>query len=556
MPENVAILVIHGIGQQSPYETIDQFTQGLVDSFQAGNVTCSLEPRLAICHDPLREQKQWVQASCRLTFLSGGDNTPVQAPFQSGSGSSIEGVSLYEYYWAPITQDKITYRGSLLFLIRAGLTPFKYLAANVTVLSAVGNKRRIPIVILKELWRQLSLFLPLLALFASLLAFVSAYPPTRLLDVYRATDGASFLLVAILAVRYLYLWTTARALLGSLRGKGTWQASGVWRLCLLAALTGHIVLWPVWISGLLGIFACCGRWLGHKLTLLPMILGHWANPVHRLQLQTRLPHGQGLKAWLNALFFLKSGFSHYQYLSLAGCMLAAYVVRFILVDYVGDIAVYVNTDEFSSSFSARSQILDGCTHALSQILRERKDPADPESSYLYDRVLIAAHSLGSVIAYDTLNELLDRARSAAAGDLQPEDLDKLRGMITFGCPLNKIFYFFREQIPPVEALRRQLLDVLHSFRVVASLRTYGFANSQPMSTNPDPNWSSAEQYLESGFRWINAYALMDPISGLLSFYDLQSPQNQKLFHYLKPGLAHLEYWTDPNFYEFFRGRLL
>jgi hypothetical protein len=401
MPENVAILVIHGIGQQRPYETIDQFTQGLVDSFQSGNMKCGLEPRLAICHDPLREQDQWVQAFCRVTFPSPDGVAPVQAPFQSGSGSSIEGVSLYEYYWAPITQDKITYWGSLLFLIRAGLTPFKYLAANATVLSAVGNKKRIPIVILKELWRQASLFLPLLALFAAVLAFVSANPPTKLLEIYRQTDGVSFLLIAILAVRYLYLWTTARALLGSLKGKGTWQTSGLWRLCLLAALIGHIVLWPVLISGLLGTIASCGRWLGRHLRLLPMILGHWTNTVHKLQIQTRLPHGQGLKAWLNALFFLKSSFSHYQYLSLAGCVLAAYVVRFILVDYVGDIAVYVNTDEFSSSFSARSQILDGCSQTLSQILRERTDPANPASPYVYDRVLIAAHSLGSVIAYDT-----------------------------------------------------------------------------------------------------------------------------------------------------------
>src|SRR6202012_1250526 len=114
----------------------------------------------------------------------------------------------------------------------------------------------------------------------------------------------------------------------------------------------------------------------------------------------------------------------------------------------------------------------------------------------------AGHSLGSVIAYDTLNELLDRARSSnpTSHPVDPGDLDKLRGLITFGCPLNKIFYFSREQLPPAQALRRQLLDVLHGFRVVDALKAYGSGhNDGPMSVNPDPRWVAAEKALASGF---------------------------------------------------------
>ena len=73
---------------------------------------------------------------------------------------------------------------------------------------------------------------------------------------------------------------------------------------------------------------------------------------------------------------------------------------------------------------------------------------------------------------------------------------------------------------------------------------------------PDPRWAITEQQLNLHFRWINAYALADPVSGRLSFYDLQSTGNQKLFWYWKFGLAHLNYWTDQNFYQFFRQRLL
>ena len=136
--------------------------------------------------------------------------------------------------------------------MKSGLTPFKYLAANVTVLAAIGRKKRLPIIILKEIWRQCALFLPLLALMASLLAFIAAVPPTRLLDICDLVAPGSLLLVAILAIRYLYLWTVARALAGSLKGKGTWQTSAA-----LASLSGssffaaNILLSPFLIYPLL-----------------------------------------------------------------------------------------------------------------------------------------------------------------------------------------------------------------------------------------------------------------------------------------------------------------
>ena len=95
MPEHVAILVIHGIGQQAPYETLDQFTQGLIDSFQATGVKCAVQPQLDICKDPVREQSQWVRASCHIEC-----DMPVTA---RSDKASIKQVSLFEYYWAPIT---------------------------------------------------------------------------------------------------------------------------------------------------------------------------------------------------------------------------------------------------------------------------------------------------------------------------------------------------------------------------------------------------------------------------------------------------------------------
>jgi hypothetical protein len=46
MPESVALLVIHGIGQQAPYEILDQFARKLINCCQASNVKWTLQPLL------------------------------------------------------------------------------------------------------------------------------------------------------------------------------------------------------------------------------------------------------------------------------------------------------------------------------------------------------------------------------------------------------------------------------------------------------------------------------------------------------------------------------
>jgi len=223
----------------------------------------------------------------------------------------------------------------------------------------------------------------------------------------------------------------------------------------------------------------------------------------------------------------------------------------------------VNTDQLSKNFAARSQILDESTAALTGIL---KMPSDP-SSRPFDRVLVAGHSLGVIVAYDTINEMLNHARAAKqSSNLQPTDLIRLRGLVTFGSPLNKIFYFFRQQVDARLALRRQTIDLLHGLRIRDVLK--GRAGNPRFEVNHDPRWTAAEHSLECGFLWINAYAFFNPISGKLGFYDLgdqlsrnpSSPANtdvnQMRFHYGRPFLAHLQYWEDPKFYEFIRDRLL
>jgi hypothetical protein len=317
----------------------------------------------------------------------------------------------------------------------------------------------------------------------------------------------------------------------------------------------------LWISPVLCGIANAGTWLAHLhgFRFLPTVFGHWSGQLRELARVTQCSFAcDGWRAFINDVLFLKPSFRNYKYLSLVLFFVLAYIARGILVNYVGDLAVYLNTSELAKNFEARSQILDECTGALSEIVRLK----DAAGNYVYDRVLVAGHSLGSVIAYDSITELLNRCRAGSPAnpkDVQPEDLNKLRGMVTFGCPLNKVFYFFREKMDPKQALRRQILDLLHGFRLVAPVCSYPPGpNGGPMRQNTDPRWAQAEALLNNGFRWINAWSPMDPVSGKLLFFDLQGGQNQKRFWFgpLSFGRAHILYWTDPDFYKFVRERLL
>lgn len=550
--KRIAFLVIHGIGQQRPYQTLDQFGRGLLKSFEGDDRTpWKIFPQLNICKDPNHAQEDWVRASCRLT-------PDRSVPFISDmhkKGDTIEDISLFEYYWAPITQDKITYSGSLIFLIKAGLQPFLYMAANINAIGKTDPGRLMKVV-LREFIRQALLFLPLILLLAAGLAWLNALNISELWKTFKSPAPTVIFTAILIFIRYLYTYTTANALWQSLTTKSGWQRSIFWRLPLFLLVLFNVFLWPVFISPVLNSIARFGSWIGTFGRWLPDHLGHWSNGLRTIAMHTAIPSADPV--WHNALYsfvFLDPSFAQY-FPTILWFVLAAFV-RSILINYVGDVAVYVNASELAKNFAARAQILDECTAALNGLLKQVIDSKNPDSARAYDQVYVAAHSLGSVIAYDTINLLLDRARTADPNPNQvhASDLQRLRGMVTFGSPLNKIYYFFREQTDPRAALRSQTLDLLNGFRVLPGLMQSIDTDMkfQPV-TNQD--WLDAEHYLDRGFRWINAYSIEDPISGRLIFFDLEDVQNQQEYNLYPPLLAHLSYWKDASFYSFIRERLL
>lgn len=199
-------------------------------------------------------------------------------------------------------------------------------------------------------------------------------------------------------------------------------------------------------------------------------------------------------------------------------------LRPMIVGYIGDVAIYTTTDTKSRFFELRRKILKESQALVESLLSDDS----------YDRVIIAGHSLGSVIAYDTLNRL---NLAANLPDARHPALEKVGGLITFGSPLDKIAFFFREHAKKGEYVRRQIIQQLHSFKA----RQLSFEpNSIEMGCKIKPKLD--------GIPWVNYFDMNDPVSGHLDFYIMGDNDNVELRMDEKWGVAHTTYWGHQRMY--------
>lgn len=195
----------------------------------------------------------------------------------------------------------------------------------------------------------------------------------------------------------------------------------------------------------------------------------------------------------------------------------------MVVDYLGDVAIYTSSDRKSKFYETRSKVLGGAVDKLTALMRQD-----------YDKVLIVGHALGSVIAYDALNQV-----NLAMNDdeLLATQGRKLFELITIGSPLDKVKFFFREHVPRNEYVKRLILNSLNGFRrrdVVSVQR------------GTEPELSSTLQNHLQHLTWTNYYDLKDPIGGHLDFYE--GVQNLRVDNGQEWGFAHLGYWENPAIY--------
>ncbi|PTA66415.1 hypothetical protein C8263_18025 [Deinococcus arcticus] len=164
-----------------------------------------------------------------------------------------------------------------------------------------------------------------------------------------------------------------------------------------------------------------------------------------------------------------------------GLLLASPLNGF-LAEYFGDVAYWGTYDENDTKYEKRRAVLELCTETLEVIVQDPK----------CERVVIAAHSLGSRVTYESLlymnyRRLQDNGNDETAA---ADELAKIKHLITYGSPIDKMHYFTESR----SGFSR------HYERTYNKLT--GDASKLPFKKNGVPN-----------ILWVNFHTAGDAISG-------------------------------------------
>jgi len=102
----VAVLVCHGMGQQVRYETISSVAQAIrTQAASDGGAVSDVEVHLSKLHDSFlaRAEIKWTDAD-----------------------SHDHAAHVYEAYWAPLTEGRVTYWDTIKFLFAAAWNGLRY----------------------------------------------------------------------------------------------------------------------------------------------------------------------------------------------------------------------------------------------------------------------------------------------------------------------------------------------------------------------------------------------------------------------------------------------
>lgn len=508
--ETVAVLVCHGMGQQVPFETIDSVARVL---------------RKAVVSENPGTEPPKIEVGL-VSFPESERPLPRAAlHFKTADGKS-RALHVYEAYWAPLTEGKITLRDVMTFLFSAGIGGLLK-ARRRFWRWMFGDWQDFGRPVLAPFFLALALLvvIALIAMNSTIVAVTVARALTQAKPTWPSNG-----LVADLTITFSILLTTAAVLaivflLARWRHRRHEEANEGWTLresWLRLWLTLSVIAVWVTIIVTIGVGVLLVLQLNWHLEVTDVKSMWWAT---ENWLTTSLHYVVPLSIWNSALqlhaFDESTARRIFVTAVWAFIALASYGVRTLLVQYPGDVAAYVSSHEASKFCDIRIAIHKAAVDVAKAIYGAK----NASGAFVYDRLVVVGHSLGSVVAYDTLNALI-------GGDsLDGNKLwvaDRTAMFLTFGSPLDKTAYVFRNQ-KPIEAEVREALA----------------AHVQPMILD----------YKNRPARWVNLYSNHDWISGALGYYDdmKQTAHKSKWIENVIDRyacihvMAHTQYWAGPFF---------
>ena len=485
----VAIIVCHGMGQQVPFETIDGVARLLRKEVRREAVP------------PLDEGEPTI-----TTRIIDVDGEKIARAELGADGAATVPVHIYETYWAPLTAGKVNLGDVFGFLKDAGtcgiINSFRTFDR---FMFHDWQSFRVPgLATAAKFLGVLLVFLSLALMSVTIVAVGAARALTRgasnwpsdLLMADLTSDFAMFGIPAfLLGILYFAAWLRERE--RNQRNDGLDPGAGggllnlaisiVLRVTLLAAVaTGLSVLWH-----LLTVQAGGAGW-------------HWDTRLSRLAVDESWGATVIIGIWA-IVFYLNNK------------------ARGLLVDFMGDVTAYIAAHTANKFYEVRQGIQKRAKTIARAVYTATDGTGGP---LLYSRVIVMGHSLGSVVAYDMINALLldEEFASGAATDVRA----RTSHLITFGSPLDKTAFIFREQQPRDSQVRESLA-----------------ANVQPLIMDYDNR---------DKLCWLNLWSKHDPISGPLDFYDVADRAahpnacpvlNLEDRYSDIPLFAHTMYWQSP-----------
>jgi hypothetical protein len=486
-PDRFAVFVTHGMGEQIRFQTLDLVAEGLrgQDAIARGVSTSALPP-----------------PGVRSIVLGGERLQRAELFLRRPDGSERE-VHVYEGYWAPLTEGQVRLRDVIAFLLRGAVNGIwngirrgglaRWLFGRYSSFPVPRSTLPALVISLAALAGLIALngavtFVGLVAIARSLLdrppMWLDGSVFTRLLSAMEAFLALVALFLASLFASWaLRRRTSARFLR---------RAAGALSIFFLALVVAGLAFGGVWLPIVFWI----------RLAMGAPVAGDSTPPTARLQII-------GAICW-PVLFALSVW------------------VRSILVQYPGDLAAYVSSYTLDRFNDLRSRIKDTIWKKARAIYAASSEGG---VGFEYAECAVVGHSLGSVIAYDTLNRLILDDAPPRAGEIDTGGLDvvsRTRLFLTFGSPLDKTAFIFGVQGMRTTEAREALA-----------------ASLQPMLCD----------YALRPRKWINVYSPWDIVSGFLDYYDPPgSTDSRKIDNRIDPQAttllkAHLEYWRNPLLFQ-------
>jgi hypothetical protein len=537
-----AILVSHGMGQQVPFQTLDDVAEGL------------------LAEDRRRRGGAASPTAVARTVMLGAERLQRLELKMLGDGGAERDVHVYEAYWAPLTEGRITFRDVTGFLIRAAVNGIR-LAREPFRRWLFGQDTRFPAPVRTVLYLAVALAVVLsLGLLNALVVAIAAArapmqsPPSWLNDAFFA--DLTTILNVLITVFVAFGATILIAMKARQRGVRIWGwlsiatfAAAIWTTIAAAIASILVIAYHARLPAgaestrvfdRLGGAAAIERFNGVFDTLAFAIIAVgivWAvfrwgrgirGAIYKDLVENSPTRAITVRVWNAFLVLVVSLVAVTAWLvwasgvgpgqlrhGLAWPLLvgASAIVRWFLIEFVGDVAAYVQPHVVDRFFHLRQEIKEFVRRTAHAVY------SAPE----YEDVAFVGHSLGSVVMYDVLNRLiLDRdLEGPSVSDVVP----RTRLLLTFGSPLDKTAFLFAIQ---------------NASDMAGAARRALAASVQPLITDEAVRPP-----------WINVFSPWDLISGSLDYYDRPDRSNRLAIQNVRDPdattllAAHVEYWKNP-----------